>query len=94
MFTAILFGPLIGAAIAGLFGRRIGDNLARGVTTGFLFLSAILSWVVFSQWTWGGLEPFTVRYAPFITVGDFQSHWAFRLDGLSAVMLVVVTTVS
>ncbi|MBX3482218.1 NADH-quinone oxidoreductase subunit L [Phenylobacterium sp.] len=94
LVTVILFGPLIGAAVAGLFGRRIGDNLSRGVTTGFLFLSAILSWVVFSQWTWGGLEPFTVKYAPFIHVGNFVSDWAFRLDGLSAVMLVVVTTVS
>jgi NADH-quinone oxidoreductase subunit L len=94
LVTIILFGPLIGAAVAGLVGRRIGDNLSRGITTGFLFLSAILSWVVFSQWTWGGLEPFTVTYAPFIHVGNFVSNWAFRLDGLSAVMLVVVTTVS
>ena len=66
LVTVILFGPLIGAVVAGLFGRRIGDTISRGVTTGFLFLSAILSWVVFSQWTWGGLEPFTVTYAPFI----------------------------
>ena len=94
LVTVILFGPLIGAAVAGLFGRRLGDNISRGVTTGFLFLSAILSWTVFSQWTWGGLEPFTVTYAPFIQVGNFVSNWSFRLDGLSAVMLVVVTTVS
>jgi NADH-quinone oxidoreductase subunit L len=92
--TIILFGPLIGAAIAGLFGRRIGNVASQAITTGLLFVSAILSWVVFSQWTWGGLEPFTVTYAPFIHVGDFVSNWAFRLDGLSAVMLVVVTTVS
>jgi NADH-quinone oxidoreductase subunit L len=94
LVTIILFGPLLGAITAGLFGRRIGDVASQGVTTGFLFLSAILSWVVFSQWTWGGLEPFTVTYAPFIHVGEFVSNWAFRLDGLSAVMLVVVTTVS
>ncbi|MBI1199147.1 MAG: NADH-quinone oxidoreductase subunit L [Phenylobacterium sp.] len=94
LVTIILFGPLIGAAAAGLFGRRLGDNLSRGITTGFLFLSAILSWVVFSKWTWGGLEPFTITYAPFIHVGDFVSNWSFRLDALSAVMLVVVTTVS
>ena len=94
LVTIILFGPLIGAAIAGLFGKRIGDTWSMGVTTGFLFLSAILSWVVFAQWTWGGLQPFTHVYAPFIHVGDFVSNWAFRLDGLSAVMLVVVTTVS
>ena len=94
LVTVILFGPLIGAMVAGLFGRQIGDKAAMTVTTGFLMLSAVLSWVVFSQWTWGGLEPFTHVYAPFIHVGDFTSNWAFRLDGLSAVMLVVVTTVS
>jgi len=49
---------------------------------------------VFGQWTWGGLEAFTVPLAPFINVGDFHSSWAIRIDGLSAVMLVVVTTVS
>ncbi|ODT87984.1 NADH-quinone oxidoreductase subunit L [Phenylobacterium sp. SCN 70-31] len=94
LVTIILFGPLIGAITAGLFGKLIGDKPAMAVTTGFLFLSAVLSWVVFSQWTWGGLEPFTLTYAPFIHVGDFVSNWSFRLDALSAVMLVVVTTVS
>jgi NADH-quinone oxidoreductase subunit L len=94
LVTVILFGPLIGAAVAGLFGRRIGDTASMAVTTGFLMLSAFLSWVVFSQWTAGGIEPFKVVYAPFIHVGNFVSNWSFRLDGLSAVMLVVVTTVS
>src|SRR5262245_17108581 len=92
--TVILFAPLAGAAIAGLVGRRIGDTASMAITTGLLFVACILSWAVFSQWTWGGLEPFTVTYAPFIQVGNFVSNWSFRLDGLSAVMLVVVTTVS
>jgi NADH-quinone oxidoreductase subunit L len=94
LVTIILFGPLIGAIVAGLFGRRIGNVASQTITTGFLFLSAALSWTIFSQWTWGGLEPFTVTYAPFIQVGTFVSNWSFRLDGLSAVMLVVVTSVS
>src|SRR4051794_30700273 len=94
LVTVILFGPLLGAVLAGLFGRKLGDTVSMSVTTGFLLLSAVLSWIVFSQWTWGGLEPFTVTYAPFIHVGNFISNWSFRLDGLSAVMLVVVTTVS
>lgn len=94
LVTVILFGPLLGAITAGLFGRVIPTKVSQAVTTGLLFLSAALSWVVFSRWTWGGLEPFTVTYAPFIHVGDFVSNWSFRLDGLSAVMLVVVTTVS
>lgn len=94
LVTIILFAPLVGAIIAGLFGRRIGDKPSMAITTGLLLLCAALSWTVFAQWTWGGLEPFTLTYLPFIHVGDFVSNWSFRLDGLSAVMLVVVTSVS
>lgn len=94
LVTVILLAPLVGAIIAGLFGRRIGATVSMALTTGLLFLACALSWVVFSQWTWGGLEPFTVTYLPFIQVGQFVSNWSFRLDGLSAVMLVVVTSVS
>src|ERR1700742_1657516 len=94
LVTVILFAPLLGAIIAGLFGRRLGDKVSMSVTTGLLILAAVLSWTVFSQWTWGGLEPFTLTFLPFIHVGHFISNWSFRLDGLSAVMLVVVTTVS
>ena len=90
----IVFGPLFAAMVAGLFGRRIGDIPSQVVTTGFLILSCLLSWTIFAQWTWGGLEPFTLQIAPFIHVGNFQSNWSLRLDGLSAVMLIVVTTVS
>jgi NADH-quinone oxidoreductase subunit L len=91
---AVVFAPLLGAFVAGLFGRRIGNIPSQAVTTGLLLLSAVFSWVIFSQWTWGGLEPFTLRLLPFINIGDFQSAWSIRIDGLSAVMLVVVTTVS
>lgn len=94
LLPVIVFGPLFAAMVAGLFGRRIGDIPSQIVTTGFLILSCLLSWTIFVQWTWGGLEPFTLQIAPFIHVGDFQSNWSLRLDGLSAVMLIVVTTVS
>ena len=94
LLPLIVFGPLAGALIAGLFGSRIGALASQAVTTGLLLLSAVLSWVVFAQWTWGGLQPFTLTIAPFIHVGEFISNWSIRLDGLSAVMLVVVTSVS
>ncbi|MDD3836591.1 MAG: NADH-quinone oxidoreductase subunit L [Phenylobacterium sp.] len=94
LVTVLVFAPIVGAAIAGLFGRRIGDVPSMAVTTGLLLLSCALSWTVFVQWTWGGLEPFTHTLMRFIHVGDFQSNWAIRIDGLSAVMLIVVTTVS
>jgi len=94
LVTIILFAPLVGALIAGLFGRRIGNIPSQAVTTGLLLLAAGLSWYNFSQWTWGHMEAFTVHLAPFINVGEFQSNWSIRIDALSSVMLVVVTTVS
>ena len=94
LVTLGVFAPLLGAAIVGFFGRRLGDVVSQSITTGLLFFACAVSWTVFSQWTWGGLEPFTVRIAPFITVGDFQSTWSIRIDALSATMLVVVTSVS
>ncbi len=94
LVTVIVLGPLIGAAIVGLFGRRLGDTVSMSITTGLLFLSAALSWYVFAQWQSGALEAFTHRLAPFIHVGDFKSDWSVRIDALSVVMLVVVNTVS
>ncbi len=93
--AALVFLPLLGAAIAGLVGRRIGDVASMAVTTGLLFISAALSWLTFTQVIWGSWPAhFIVHLAPFIDVGAFRSEWSVRVDSLSAVMLVVVTTVS
>ncbi len=89
-----VFGPLVGAMLAGLFGRRLGDRLSMGITTGLLFLSCALAWSTFCTF-WGGHgHPQTFEVLPFINIGDFKSAWSVRLDTLSAVMLIVVTTVS
>src|SRR6185312_13608128 len=89
----LVFAPLLGAFIAGLFGRRIGDTASMAVTTGLLFLACALGWLTFFSVVWGGWH-FTTEIAPFINVGAFQSAWSVRIDTLSAVMLIVVTTVS
>jgi len=94
LVTLLVLAPALGALIAGLFGRRIGNTLSQGVTTGLLFFSCALSWYVFSQHTWGGLEPFTIKLLDFINIGTFKSAWSIRIDALSATMLIVVTSVS
>lgn len=95
LVTLLVFAPLTGALVAGLFGRRIGDIPAMVVTTGLLFIACLLAWTTFIQVIWGGWpHHFTVEIAPFIQVGKFQSDWSVRIDTLSAVMLVVVTSVS
>ena len=47
MYLAIVFLPLAGALIAGLFGRLIGARASELVTTLLLVISAIMSWVAF-----------------------------------------------
>ena len=93
--TVLVFAPLVGAAVAGLTGRRIGNIASQAVTTGLLLLACALAWCTFAQVADGGwAKPFTVEIAPFINIGKFQSDWSIRIDTLSAVMLIVVTTVS
>jgi NADH-quinone oxidoreductase subunit L len=92
--TLLVLAPLLGATIAGLFGRRIGDVASMSVTTGLLFVSCALGWLTFFNTVGAGGWHFTYQLAPFIDVGTFQSAWSVRIDTLSAVMLIVVTTVS
>jgi NADH-quinone oxidoreductase subunit L len=56
MYLAILFLPLIGFLIAGLFGRAIGAKASEYVTSGLLILAALLSWVAFFGFWLGGSE--------------------------------------
>jgi NADH-quinone oxidoreductase subunit L len=93
LVTVLVLGPLFGAIVTGLFGRRIGDVAAMGITTGLLFLSCLLAWITFGQVAGGHLK-FTTELMPFIDVGRFQSAWSIRIDTMSAVMLIVVTSVS
>ena len=95
LLVILVFAPLLAAAVAGLSGRRIGDVPSMAVTTGLLALSCALSWYTFSQVAWGSwTQHYVFQLLPFIDVGQFQSAWSIRLDTLSAVMLIVVTTVS
>jgi len=93
MYHAIVFLPLIGFLIAGAFGRRIGARASEIVTTSFLFVAAFLSWIAFFRVGFGSGAT-RVQVANWMTSGDLVVDWAFRIDTLTAVMLVVVTTVS
>jgi NADH-quinone oxidoreductase subunit L len=90
----IVFLPLIAAIVAGLFGRVIGKTAAKVVTTGALFIGAILSWPIFFQYISGHAGPVVVPVVNWIQSGNLTVDWALRVDSLTAVMLVVVTTVS
>ena len=90
----IVFAPLIAAIIAGLFNRWIGKTASKAITTGSLFLGALLSWPIFFQYLGGEAGATVVPVLDWIRSGDLVVDWALRLDALTAVMLVVVTSVS
>jgi NADH-quinone oxidoreductase subunit L len=93
MYQAIVFLPLLGCAIAGLFGRLIGPRPSELVTTVLLFAAMVLSWIGFVQVGFGHQDA-RVVLTPFIISGELHVEWALRIDTLTAVMLVVVTTIS
>lgn len=93
MYQAIVFLPLIGFFIAGIFGRLIGARASEIVTTTLLLVSAALSWVAFFQVGFGHGTT-RVQVATWLASADLRVDWAFRIDTLTAVMLVVVNTVS
>lgn len=104
IIQAIVFLPLVGALIAGLLGRSIGHRPSEFITTGLLLIAAVLSWVVFIPVAFGdGLvgavgdghaAVLKVEVMRWIQVGDMDLRWTLRVDTLTAIMLVVVNTVS
>jgi NADH-quinone oxidoreductase subunit L len=129
MVQAILFLPLLGALIAGLFGTKLFKNLGSDaeayadhhsggdhhashshahddhhghyhgpmwpmyLTTVLLVAGAVMSWIIFLGFLHEGHDS-RIELLKWISSGALQSSWAIRLDALTAVMLVVVNTVS
>ncbi len=94
MIQLLVFLPLVAALIAGLGNRMLGDIAAKAVTTLALFVSAALAWVVFVSTGLGHGAAYTLPVLDWIDSGDLHIAWAFKVDALTSVMLVVITSVS
>ncbi|TIX49996.1 NADH-quinone oxidoreductase subunit L [Alteraurantiacibacter aquimixticola] len=92
--TVIVFAPLLAAIVAGLGNRAIGNVPAKAITTGALFLSCLLSWPIFIGFLMGSETASVVPVLDWVRSGAMEFDWALRVDTLTAVMLVVITTVS
>ena len=91
MVPIILLAPLFAAIIAGFGWRVIGVKGAQFLTTGVLILVCLLSWIAFFT------TPDTTRHIEilrFIESGTLSTSWGVRVDRLTTIMLIVVTTVS
>jgi NADH-quinone oxidoreductase subunit L len=91
--VAAIFLPLLGAFIAGFFGRWIGDRGAQIVACAGVGIAAVFGVVLFGEVALGG-HGVTTNLFTWIDTGDLQVQWALRFDPLSAVMVAVVTVVS
>jgi NADH-quinone oxidoreductase subunit L len=93
MYHAIVFLPLFGFLIAGIFGRFLGARASELITTGLMMIVAALSWKAFVDVGFGNGATI-VPLANWMQVGTLTVDWSLRIDTLTVVMLVVVNTVS
>jgi NADH-quinone oxidoreductase subunit L len=92
IYLIIPFAPLLGAIVAGLFGRRIGRVGAHSVTIFAVLLSFLCSCVVFADVLEG--NTFNGPVYTWLTMGDTRLEIGFLIDRLTTLMMVVVTFVS
>ena len=90
----IVFAPLVASIIAGLTNKAAPSVFAKAITTGALFLSAALSWPIFIAFLSGDATAEVVPVLQWVQSGDMSFDWALRVDALTAVMLVVINSVS
>jgi NADH-quinone oxidoreductase subunit L len=90
----IVFLPLLAALVAGLGQRFIGAVAAKTITTAGLFTASLLSWPIFIGFLTGAETAYVVPVMQWVQSGDLTFDWELRVDSLTAVMLVVITTVS
>ena len=93
MTVAAVFLPLLGAFIAGFFGRWIGNRGAQLVSCAGVAIAAVFGVILFVEVALQG-HNVTTQLFTWIDTGDLQVNWALRFDSLSAVMVAVVTVVS
>ena len=90
----IVLAPLAGSLVAGLFGRFIGNALARLATIVGMTVSAVLAIVTFFDIAVGQGDPVHQEVWSWIVSGDFRVSFGILIDRLTAVMLIVVSGIS
>ena len=93
MEISIIALPLIASIISGFFGKFIGDRNSEIVTSLLVSISAILSGLVLYEVIVNQYQD-NIIIATWINSGSLDVNWSMKIDSLSAVMLVVVTSVS
>jgi len=96
MLAAIILAPLLGAAILGMFGKRMGERLIGLIACSTVAISAILSFYLFFKHQ-ADLEHGQKIYEylfTWISVGTFRADASLLLDSLSAIYILFITFVA
>ncbi len=93
LIVLTVFLPLFGALASGLFVRQLADKPAQLLTCVPMVLSALCAWMVFFAIT-GNHVVADVHVLTWIVSGDLATSWSLYVDSLTAVMLLLVTTVA
>ena len=93
MLYLILFLPLLGSFISAFFYKKIGELTCQIITSVFVVTGAILSSIILLETIKTG-KVYEYPILNWITSGTLKLHWSIYVDSLTAVMLVVVNSVS
>jgi NADH-quinone oxidoreductase subunit L len=94
VYLIIVLAPLLGAVVAGLFGRQIGRVGAHSVTILGVAVSFLLSVVVFHAHVFGGTPIYNETVYTWMVSDGLHFEIGFLVDNLTAMMMLVVTFVS
>jgi NADH-quinone oxidoreductase subunit L len=92
LYLLVPLAPLMGAIIAGLFGRFIGRTWSHRITISLVFVSLVASIIIFMDVLEGNV--FNGSVYTWLVTGDTRFEIGFLIDQLSATMMVVVSLVS
>jgi NADH-quinone oxidoreductase subunit L len=92
LYLIVPLAPLLGAIVAGLFGRQIGRAGAHWVTIGGMVVSTVAAALVFQDVLAG--NTFNGAVYTWATSGGHAFEIGFLIDRLSALMMLVVAFVS
>lgn len=94
LLLTIALSPLIGAIIAGLFGKQVGRGGAHTVTILGVAISTALSLYVLKLIAMDGHPAVNMSIYTWFEIGSIKAEVGFLVDSLTALMMCVVTSVS
>ena len=89
----IICFPLVASVISGFFGKYIGNRSSEIITSLFVSISAVLSFIIFYKVLAQGYEN-NLILAKWISSENLNVNWSIKIDALSSFMLVVVSLIS